>query len=78
LVNQCGQVLTLAEAVLVAEVTSEAAVVLAALLAAALAPRQPFTVAVCEQRPLSKVRTSPAGVLTAQLPRLDPIITALE
>jgi len=70
--NQHGQVLTGAEAVLVAVATLAAAAVAAALLAAALlaaalVPRQPFTVAAFEQRHLSRVHTLPAEVSADQV-----------
>ena len=51
-----------AEVALVAAATSAVAVASAALLAAALVLRQPFTAAVCEQRRLSGVHTLPAEV----------------
>jgi len=62
LLNQHGQFPMEAEVALVAPATSAVAVVSAALLAAALVLRQPFTAAVCEQRRLSGVHTLPAEV----------------
>jgi hypothetical protein len=66
------------EAVLVAAATLAVAAVEAALLAAALARRQPFTVAAFEQRQPSGVHTLPAEVSADQVPRLDSIMAALE
>jgi hypothetical protein len=60
--NQHGQVLTEAEAVLVAAATLAVAAVVAALLAGALVRRQPFTVAAFAQRQPSGVHTLPAEV----------------
>ena len=59
---------------------AEVALVVAATLvvAAALALRQPFTVAAFEQRRLSGVHTLPAEVSANQTPRLDSIMVALE
>jgi hypothetical protein len=67
-----------AEAVLVAEATLAVAAVSAALLAAALALRQRFTVAAFEQRRLFGVHTLRGEVSADQLPRLDSIMAALE
>jgi hypothetical protein len=74
LLNQHGQVLTVVEAVLVAAAT----LAVAALLEAALAPHQPFTVADFEQGRLFGVHTLPGEVSAGQLPRLDSIMAALE
>jgi hypothetical protein len=63
-----------AEEVLVAEAT----LAVAALLAAALALRQPFTVAAFEQRRLFEVRTLPAEVSPARLPRRTSTTVAEE
>jgi hypothetical protein len=78
LANQRGQVLTVAEAVLVAADTLAVAVVSAALLEAVLVLRQPFTAAVCEQHRLFRVHTSLAEVSADQVRRLDCIIAAQE
>jgi hypothetical protein len=67
-----------AEAVLVAAATLVAAAVSAALLAAALALRQPFTVAAFEQRRPSGGHTLRAEVSADQVPRLDSIMAGLE
>jgi len=67
-----------AEAVLVAEATLAVAAVSAALLEAALALRQPFTVAAFEQRRLFGVRTLPAEVSPARLPRRTSTMVAEE
>jgi hypothetical protein len=67
-----------AEEVLVAEATLAVAAVSAALLAAALALRQPFTVAAFEQRRLFEVRTLPAEVSPARLPRRTSTTVAEE
>jgi hypothetical protein len=67
-----------AEEVLVAEATLAVAAVSAALREAALALRQPFTVAVFEQRRLFGVHTLRGEVSADQLQRLDSIMAALE
>jgi hypothetical protein len=72
LLNQHGQVLTAGEVVLVA-----AATLAAALLAGALALRQPLA-APFGQRRLSAVHTLPAEVSADQVQRLDSIMAALE
>jgi len=76
LLNQHGQVLTAGEVVLVAEATLAAAVS-AALLAAALALRQPLAAAFGQRR-LSRVHTLPAEVSADQVSRLNSIMAALE
>jgi hypothetical protein len=76
LLNQHGQVLTAGEVVLVAEATLAAAVS-AALLAAALALRQPVSAAFGQRR-LFGVHTLPAEVSADQVQRLDSIMAALE
>jgi hypothetical protein len=65
-----------AEEVLVAVVA--VAAVSAALRAVALALRQPFTVAVFEQRRLFGVHTLPAEVSPARLPRRTSTTVAVE
>ena len=70
-----------AEEVLVAEATLAVvavAAVSAALLAAALALRQPFTVAAFEQRRLFGVHTLPAEVSPAKLPHRTSTTVAEE
>lgn len=67
-----------AEEVLVAEATLAVAAVAGALLAAALALRQAFTVAAFEQPRLSGVHTFPVEVSADQLPHLDSTMAALE
>jgi hypothetical protein len=64
LVNQCGQVRAATDAVLLAAATSAVAAVSGALLVAAPAPRQPFTVVAFEEHRLSvaMVHTLPAEV----------------
>jgi hypothetical protein len=61
----------------VAAGTLVAAAALGALLAAALAPRQPSTVAAFEQHRLSGAHTLPAEVLVDQASHLDPIMVVL-
>jgi hypothetical protein len=78
LLNQYWQVLTEAEAVLVAVATLAVAAASGALLAAALAPRQASPVAAFEQRRLSGVHTLRAEVSADQVRRLDSIMPALE
>jgi len=75
--NQHGQVE--AEAVVAVAVTLAVAVVTlaAALLEAALAPRQPSTVAAFELHRLSAAHTSPAEVLAGQLSHLDSIMVVI-
>jgi hypothetical protein len=73
LLNQYWQVLTEAEAVLVA-----VEAVSVALLAAALALRHPSPVAPFEQRRLFGVHTLRAEVSADQVRRLDSIMPALE
>ena len=65
-------------AVAAASATLAVASASAALLVAALARRQPFTVAAFEQRQPSGVHTLPAEVSADQVPRLDSIMPALE
>ena len=72
--NQHGQVLAEAS---VAAATLAVAAVSADLLVAALAPRQPSTVAAFEQHRLSAVHTLPAEVLADQVSRLDPTMVVL-
>jgi hypothetical protein len=67
-----------AEVALVAGATLAVAAVSAALLAAALALRQPFTVAAFEQRRLFGVHTLPAEVSPARLPRRTSTTVAVE
>jgi hypothetical protein len=71
--NQHGQVL----AEVVAAATLAVAAVSAALLVAALAPRQPSTVAALELHRLSAVHTLPAEVLADQVSHLDSIMVVL-
>jgi hypothetical protein len=71
--NQHGQVL----AEVVAAATLAVAAVSAALLVAALAPRQPSTVAALELHRLSAVHTLPAEVLADQVSHLDSIMVVI-
>jgi hypothetical protein len=78
LLNQRGQVLAEAEAVLVAAVaTSAAAGVSGALLVAALGLRQLSTVAAFEEHRLSGGHTLAAEVSADRVPRLDSIMGAV-
>jgi len=72
--NQHGQVL--AETA-VAAATLEVAAMSADLLVAALAPRQPSTVAAFEQHRLSAVHTLRAAVSADQMSHLAPIMVVI-
>jgi hypothetical protein len=66
------------EAVFTAEVLLAAvALVVAAIPAAALAPRQPYTAVVFEEHQLPGGHTLPVEVLADQVPDLDSIMVAI-
>ena len=75
---QLGQVLAGVEADFTAEVLLAAvALVVAAISAEALAPRQLFTAVAFEEHQLFGVHTSPAEVLADRVPRLDSIMVVI-